>query len=106
MARNAIVPQLIVQAARLGGDSLEIEYKDGYEEVCAMCGPTGAGIARFPSGGRKAADLRRELHEMAKRRTTVTIDEIEYEVRVRIYDSFGEDAFRVHFQRRPKTMEE
>jgi hypothetical protein len=97
---STMVLELIAQSARVGADSLDIERKDGDEEVCAMRGPIGFGIARFPSTGRKAAALRQELYQLAKRRTTVTVDEIDYNVRVRIYDSFGDDAFRVQFQPR------
>jgi hypothetical protein len=95
-----MVLELIVHCARVGGDSLDIERKDGHEEVCAMRGAIGFGIARFPSNGRKATALRRELYQLAKRRSTVTVDEIDYDVRVSIYDSFGDDAFRVQFQPR------
>jgi len=37
MARKKItLEQLAAQAIRLGADHLEVEYKDGCEEVCAM----------------------------------------------------------------------
>jgi hypothetical protein len=95
---TTIVQQLIAHAVQAGGDSLDIEYKDRHEEVCAMRGPIGFGIARFPSSSKEAVALRQALYQMAKRRTTVTVDEIDYDVRVRIYDSFDEDAFRVQFK--------
>jgi hypothetical protein len=102
-ADMAMIQQLIADTVRAGGDSLDIEYKDQHEEVCAMRGPVGFGIARFPSGGKEATTLRRALYEMAKRRSTVTIDEVDYDVRVRIYDSFGEDAFRAQLTQRGRA---
>lgn len=35
---------------------------------------------------------------MAKRRTALVVDQICYDVRVRVCDSFGEEAFRVEFE--------
>ena len=98
MAGDSVLHALVAQAARAGADALEVEYKDGCEEVVAMRGPIGFGIASFRSGGAEATALRRELHGMAKRRTTITVDQIHYDVRMRIYDSFGEEAFRVEFE--------
>ena len=98
MAGDSILQKLVAKAAHAGADALEVEYKDGCEEVVAMRGPIGFGIASFRSTGAEATALRRDLQGMAKRRTTITVDQIYYDVRVRIYDSFGEEAFRVEFE--------
>jgi len=98
-ATTTIVHELIPRAPLAGADALEVEYKDGCEEVVAMRGPIGFGIASFRSTSAKAEVLRRSLYELMKRRTTITAGGIDYDVRVRVYDSFGEDAFRVEFKR-------
>jgi hypothetical protein len=93
-----IVHELIAQAAQAGAEATEVEYKDGCEEVVAMRGPVGFGIASFRSVDANAEALRQELYGMAKRRTAITVDEVDYDVCVRVFDSFGEDAFRVEFK--------
>jgi len=87
------------QAIRLGADHLEVEYKDGCEEVCAMKLGIGWGIAGIPSSSPEAKSLRSELYALAKKKQRVKIDEQMYELRARIFDSFGEDAFRVELRR-------
>jgi predicted amino acid dehydrogenase len=94
----SIVEHLASRAIRLGADALEVEYKDGYEEVCAAKGGVGYGIARFRSSSREAASLRKELLNIAKTRQRLSLDNYEYELRGRVYDSFGEDAFRVELR--------
>jgi hypothetical protein len=91
--------QLVAEAIRLSADALDVEYKDQHEEVAAMRGPAGVGIASLPSSSPEAEDLRRELYGIAKKRRRMRVGEVEYELRVRIYDSFGEDAFSVQFRR-------
>jgi len=91
--------QLVAEAIRLGADALDVEYKDRHEEVAAMRGQFGVGIARFPSSSPEAEDLRHELYGIAKKRRRVRVGEVEYELRVRVRDSFGEDAFSVQLRR-------
>lgn len=62
-----ILDRFAKQAAELGADSLEVEYKDGQEEVFAVRGAFGFGIGRFRSGSSKAAQLRRELASLVSR---------------------------------------
>jgi hypothetical protein len=85
---------LASEAIRQGADSIEIEYTDGYEEVYFMKGGAGAGIT-LPSSSREVKSLLKELHSITKRGRRVTVDGCEYDLRVRIWDSFGEDAFCV-----------
>jgi len=94
-----ILPRLIAKAIRFGADTLEVEYRDGYREVSAMKGGFGVGIARFPSGGRRATSLCEELLALRKRKATVTVRGVEYAIRSRVYESFGETAFEVRLRR-------
>ena len=94
-----IVEQIAAEAIRLGVEELEVEYKDGYEEVFAVKGAVGFGIASLRSSSPQAASLRHELYGITKKKRRLTIGDSEYELRARIYDSFGEDAFRVQLRR-------
>ena len=65
-----------------------------------MRGPIGFGKGRFRSAGVEATTLRRDLYRMVKRRSTITgiVGEAHYDVRVRVYTTFGEEAFRLQFE--------
>jgi hypothetical protein len=93
------VSRLAALAIGLGAEGLDIEYKDGHEEVFAIKNGLGWGIASLRSSSRDAKLLRAELFRMAKRKRQVILDEMKYELRTRIYDSFGEHAFRVKLRR-------
>ncbi len=104
MARSdeSTLQRLAVEAIRLGAESLEVEYKDGYEGVVAVKGQVGYGIARLQSSSPEGAALREEPYSITgrkRRRVRVTVDDRECELRGRVYDSFGEDAFRVELRR-------
>lgn len=89
--------QIVSQAIRAGGEALEVEYKDGYEEVCVVKGMTGLGF-RLKSSSREARSLREALYKIAKKKQRISVDGCEYELRCRVYNSFGEDAFRVELR--------
>jgi hypothetical protein len=95
---ESIVERLATQAIRLGADLLEVEYKDGYEEVFATCAGVGHDMARFASASPEAVMLRKELHRIARRRLRLQVDRAEYDLRCTVYDSFGEDAFRLELR--------
>ncbi len=98
-AHESIVERLAVEAIRHGANLLDIEYKEGYEDVVAARGGVGYGIARFRSSSPEAITLREELHRIAKRKHRITVDGCQYELRGSVYESFGEDAFRVQLRR-------
>jgi hypothetical protein len=96
---ESIVERLATQAIRLGADFLEIEYKDGCEEVFAAKGESGTGIASIRSSSPEALMLRDELRAITKRKRRIAVGGTRYELRGHIYESFGEDAFRVELRR-------
>ena len=96
--QTSTLDRLASEAIRQGADTIEIEHKDGYEEVYFIKGGAGAGIT-LPSPSPAGRSLLRELHGIAKRGHRVTVDGCEYDRRVHIWDSFGEDAFRVSLRR-------
>jgi len=99
--KKTILEQVAMKAIRLGADELEVDYKDGREVVFAMKSGIGVGIANLLGSSRQAGALRRELYALTKKKRRVMIDDRTYDLRVHIFDSFGEDAFRVEL-RRPK----
>jgi hypothetical protein len=97
--KGTVLEPLLAKAIGLGADQLEVDYKDGSEVVFAMKSGVGVGIASFRSSSPEAKSLRNELYALAKKRQRTKIDEHTYELRARIFDSFGEDAFRVELRR-------
>ena len=96
---EGIVERLAAEAIGLGADLLDIQYKDSYEEVFAAKGGVGHGIARFRSSSPEAVTLREELHRIARRKRRITVGGSQYELQGTVYQSFGEDSFRVQLRR-------
>ena len=69
MNSNKTTPlfDLILKAIEMGASGLEIEYKDGYEEISAMSDNMGFGIGRLESSSEEATLLRDELYSIRKR---------------------------------------
>lgn len=94
-----VLAELVSEVVRVGGDALEVEYDDGYEEVMAFKGHTGIGIARLPTSDPEAKALHEQLREVVRRKRRMQVGGSEYELRGRQYDSFGEAAFRIEVRR-------
>ncbi len=90
--------QLILKASEMGADKLEIEYKDGYEEITASKGGSGFGIDRLKSDTDETMRFLSRIRELRKRKR-VKISGEEYEIQISVYDSFGENAYRIKFQK-------
>jgi hypothetical protein len=86
---------LVAQAVSYGADELDIEYKDEYEEICAMKNGMGFGIARLESSGEEACDLRKVLCAIGRKGKHILVDGKTFQLKVASYDSFGETAYRV-----------
>lgn len=97
---EGILEGLAAQAVRTGCDALQVEYKDGYEEVFAFRGALGVGIAHLPSSGPEAEALRRELCAMGRRKRAMMLEGQKYEARCHAFDSFGGTAYRLELRRK------
>jgi hypothetical protein len=98
--KDSPLTKIASKAIEVGASELEIEYKDGHEEIFAMKGVQGFGLARLASNSEEAAFLRDELYMIGKRkRGRIRIAGAQYTVKVEIFDSFGEDAFRVTLEK-------
>ena len=94
-----IIEEIASQTIRSGGEAVEVEYKDGYEEVFPVAGRFGTSVGfRLDSSSEEAKSLREELYKIAKKKRRLTVSDREYELRCRIYDSFGEHAFRLEWK--------
>jgi hypothetical protein len=96
-----ILCRLIADALQHGADTLEIEYKDGREDVCAIKGGIGFSIASIESSSDDARAMREQLYAIGKKGKIISVRGESYHLAVIMYDSFGEDAFRVKIERRP-----
>ena len=100
LARNPdVLAQVVARVLATGATEFEVEYKDGEEHVVAFSGAVGIGVAAFRSDSDDAQDLRQQLYALNKKRRKIIHAGVEYELRVKIFDSFGEDAFRATITR-------
>ena len=82
-------------ALSFGADVLNIEPKDGHEWVCMMKGGVGIGIANYARSSADARELRENLYAARKKPQRFAVGGRVWIIKVRVYDSFGEDAFEV-----------
>jgi hypothetical protein len=92
---NDLIARLVAKTVELGGNELDVEYKDGCESVCAMKDNIGFGIASLDSSSAEAREFRNRLYTMTKKKEIITVQGKSYALKAELYDSFGEDAFRV-----------
>ena len=93
---SSVLLDLISKAIDAGADALEVEHKDGREQCCAMKGRLGFGIASFESGSTEGSSLRQDLYRMSKKTgNAVDLSDRNYHLEVQVFDSFGDDAFRI-----------
>jgi len=89
-----VVAKIVAKVLATGADEFEVECKNGKEEICALKGPLGFGVASLGSSSEEAKELRAQLYAVRKIRK-ISVQGVEYVLRVEVLDSFGEDAFRV-----------
>jgi len=94
-----ILATLISKAMGLGADGLEVEYKHPHEEVTAIKGSMGVGIAALRSDSKEAIALRDELWRHRKKMKKIEIGGVNYKLKVSVFESLGETAFRVEIRR-------
>ena len=103
MGRPAtLLEGLCGHALSFGAQSIEVEYKDRREWVFARKDGTSIGIANYSSSSADAKELRGNLSAAAKRPVRTVIGGRVYILRVRVFESFGEDAFDVSMDPAPK----
>jgi len=89
-------------ALLLGAQSMAVEYKDRREWVFANVGGTSIRIASYASSSADAKELRGDLSAAARKPIRTVIAGQVCTLKVRVFDSFGEDAFEVMIDPAPK----
>ena len=84
------------------GQSLEVEHKDRHERVFARNGETVIRTANFASSSSDGKELRENLDAARKKPVRTAIGGQVWILKVGVYDSFGENAFRVLIDPAPK----
>jgi len=64
----AVLIALVERAIEAGASEMEVEYKDGWEEIYAVGSGIGVGIARLDATSAEARALRKELYAIPKER--------------------------------------
>lgn len=100
---KSILLTLVAQAISFGADELDIEYKDGYEEICAMKNGIGFGIASLESSGKDSCDLREDLRVIGRKGKRIVVEGKAFQLKVASYDSFGETAYCVKIKKAAKV---
>jgi len=94
-----ILATLASKAMELGADAFEVEYKDRHEEICAIKGSMGIGIGALPSDSKEAIALRDELWMHRRKMNKIDIGGVNYKLKVNVFESFGETAFKVEIRK-------
>lgn len=99
---KTLLEDLCEHALSCGAESIEVEYKDGREWVFARKGDIAFGTANFASSSSEAKELRENLYAARKKPVRTAIGGHVWILKVGVYDSFGEDGFRVRIDPAPK----
>jgi selenophosphate synthetase-related protein len=98
----SLLEGLCGHALSLGAQSIEVEYKDRREWVYARDGSIGISIANYDSSSADAKELRENLYAAVKKPVRTVLGGKVHILKVRVYDDFGEDGFRVSIRPAPK----
>ena len=99
---TTLLEGLCGHALSFGAESIEVQRKDGREWVFANKGGVGIGIANYASSGADAKELRGNLYAASKKPVRTVVGGKVYTIKVRVFDSFGDDAFAVSMDPAPK----
>src|SRR5438105_4556724 len=93
-----LLEDLCRHALSIGSDSIEVEYQDSREWVYGRKGNTSISFVSFESSSADAKELRDNLYRAHKKPLRTVLAGQVYVLKVRITDSFGEDAFTVKIE--------
>jgi hypothetical protein len=99
---TTLLEGLCGHALSFGAQSIEVEYDDGREWVLAYKDGTGIGIFNCTRSSSDGKELRGNLYAAAKKPVRTVIGGQVYILKVRVYETFGEDAFEVSIDPAPK----
>ena len=99
---KTLLEDLCRHALSCGGQNIEVEHKDGREWVFVGKDNSAFSVANFASSSSDAKELRENLYAARKKPVRTAIGGQVWILKVGVYDSFGEDAFRVRIDPAPK----
>ncbi len=99
---KTLLEDLCDHALSFGARSIEVEHKDRRECVFALEGDARHNTANFASSSRDAKELRENLQAALKKPVRIAISGTVWILKVSVYDSSGENAFRVRIDPAPK----
>ncbi len=99
---TTLLERICSHVLSFGAQSIEVKCKDRREWVFAPIDGASVGIANYESSSANAKELRGNLNAAAKKPVRTVIDGKVYILRVRVFESFGEDAFEVNVDPAPK----
>src|ERR1700733_1476278 len=97
-----LLEDLCRHALLCGADSIEVEHRDNREWVYGRIDNNAVSFANFVSSSSRAKELRDTLYRAHKKPLRTVLDGQVYILKVRITDSFGEDAFGVKIEPAPE----
>lgn len=86
------------KAAQMGCDSIEIEYKDGKEWICAFDGSAGVSIASLSTA--EAKPLFEAVDRLKKTKEAI-LHGVKYRLVITAQESFGEWVYRIAWKKWP-----
>ncbi len=99
---KTLLDHLCEHVVSFKSDQIEVEHKDSVEWVYARIDNAKVKIATFPSSGRDGKELRENLAVARKKATRRILGGQVYVVAVEVYESSGEEAFRVSITPAPQ----
>ena len=99
---ETLLEGLCGHALSFGSHTITVEYKDGHEWVFANKDSMNVRTAKYASSSADAKELRGNLVTAAKKPVRLIAGGQVYLLKVRIFDSFGEDSFEVSIDPVPK----
>jgi hypothetical protein len=99
---TTLLEGLCGHALSLGAQSIEVEHKDGRGSVFAFKDGISIGIFNYTNSSSDGKELRGNLYAAAKKPVRTVIGGQVFILKVRVYESFGEDAFAVSIDPAPK----
>jgi hypothetical protein len=85
------IVELVAKTLAVGAYEMQVEFEDRKEHVFAFQEGVGFGIASLDASSEEARALREALYQIRRKQKIVTIEGIEYRLRARIHESFGEE---------------
>ena len=97
-----LLEDLCRHALAVGADAIKVEHKDNREWVYGRKDNTSISFVSWESSSSDAKELRNNLYRAHKKPLRTVLAGQVYVLKVRITDSFGEDAFAVEIEPAPK----